>query len=41
MKTILSKLSMDHNLSSLNANVDINTVISSNLIYEVDYHTNL
>ena len=28
-------------LISLNVNVDINTVISSNLIYEVDYHTDL
>ena len=28
-------------LLSLNVNVDINTVISSNLIYEVDYHTDL
>ena len=41
MKKILSKSYMDHNLSNLNVNVDINTVISSNLIYEVDYHTDL
>ena len=40
-KTILSKSSMDHNLSSLNVNVNINTIISSNLIYEVDYLTDL
>jgi len=41
MKTILSKSSMDHNLSNLSVNVDINSVISSNLIYEVDYHIDL